>query len=104
LNSRPEFIETEVQAIRIGDVWLAAHGSELFTSLGLKVRDAWAQPDLFMLGYSNGSLGYLPDAHDVERKSYAANQSPKFTSQFPFTARSGDAMVTGLLDALADVK
>jgi hypothetical protein len=104
LNSRPEYIETEVQAIRIGDVWLAAHGSELFTSLGLKVRDAWPQPDLFMVGYSNGSLGYLPDAHDVERKSYAANQSPKFTSQFPFTARSGDAMVTGLLDALADLK
>jgi hypothetical protein len=104
LNTRPEFIETEVQAIRIGDVWLAAQSSELFSSLGLKVRQGLPERDLFLLGYSNGAVGYLPDAHDVERKSYAANQSPKFTSQFPFTDRSGDAMVEGLLHALMSVK
>jgi len=100
LGSRPEFIETEIQAMRIGDVWLAAHSAELFTSLGLEVRRRWPHPDLFMLGYSNGAIGYLPDAYDVERKSYAANQSPKFTGQFPFTAKSGNVMVEGLENAL----
>ena len=104
LNTRPEFIETEVQAMRLGDVWLTAHSSELFSSLGLKVRENWPHKDLLMLGYSNGSVGYLPDAHDVERRSYAANQSPKFTGQFPFTAKSGDAMVEGLLDTLTSLK
>ena len=101
LNTRPELIETEVQAIRLGDVWLTAHSSELFTSLGLKVRQNWPHQDLFMLGYSNGALGYLPDAHDVERKSYAANQSPKFSGQFPFTSESGQTMVDALLAALS---
>ena len=86
--------------MRIGDVWLAAHSAELFTSLGLEVRRRWPHPDLFMLGYSNGAIGYLPDAYDVERKSYAANQSPKFTGQFPFTAKSGNVMVEGLENAL----
>jgi hypothetical protein len=100
LDTRPEFIETEVQALRIGDLWLTAHSSELFTSLGLKVRQAWPHKDLFMLGYSNGAVGYLPDPHDVERKSYAANQSPKFTGQFPFTSNSGQTMVEGLLAVL----
>ncbi len=100
LNTRPEFIETEVQAVRIGDMWLTAHSAELFTSLGLMVRQTWPHQDLFMLGYSNGAIGYLPDAYDVERKSYAANQSPKFTGQFPFTGKSGDAMVAALLSAL----
>ena len=43
----------------------------------------------------------LPDAHDVEKRSYAANQSPKFKNQFPFAAASGGALVQGMLDALA---
>ena len=66
----------------------------------MEVRHRWPHPNLFLLGYSNGAIGYLPDAHDVERKSYAAYQSPKFTGQFPFTTKSGDAMVAGLLSVL----
>jgi hypothetical protein len=104
LETRPEFIDTEVQAIRIGAVWLVAHGAELFTPLGLAVRERWPGKDLFMLGYSNGAIGYLPDAIDVQRKSYAANQSPKFMGQFPFTEGAGDVMVAGLLDVLNSVK
>ena len=77
-----------------------ANPSELFTTLGLEVRRRWAHEELFMLGYSNGSIGYLPDAHDIERQSYAAIQSAKFMGQFPFTKESGPAMVEGLLEAL----
>jgi hypothetical protein len=100
LETRPEWIETEVQAIRIGDVFFCAHSSELFSTLGLEIRRRWPKQDLFILGYSNGSLGYLPDAYDVKRRSYAADQSPKFTGQFPFTEGSGTVMVNGLLDVL----
>jgi hypothetical protein len=103
-QSRPETIETEVQAFRIGDVWFCMHSAELFSSLGLEARKRWPGKDLFMLGYSNGALGYLPDAFDVKRKSYAANQSPKFTGRFPFTEESGNAMVDGLIDVLQKVK
>jgi len=53
--------------------------------------------------YSNGAIGYLPDAFDVARKSYAANQSPKFTGQFPFTETSGEAMIEGLEGVLKSV-
>ncbi len=103
LDSRSEILETEVQSIRIGDIYFAAHPSELFTTLGLDLRRRWPHDDLFMLGFSNSSIGYLPDAHDIERKSYAALQSPKFTGQFPFTKESGAAMVEGMLSALKEV-
>jgi hypothetical protein len=53
-----------------------------------------------MLSYANGGIGYLPDAHDIARRSYAAIQSPKFTGQFPFTKDSGPAMVAGLVVVL----
>ena len=62
LDSRPETLDAEIQVMRIGDVWIAANPTELFTSLGLDFRRRWPNQDLFVLGYSNGSLGYLPDA------------------------------------------
>jgi neutral ceramidase len=104
LDSRPETLDAEVQAMRIGDVWLAANPSELFTTLGLEIERRWMRSDLFMLSYANGSIGYLPDAHDVERRTYAAIQSPKFTGQFPFTAESGRVMVEGIIEVLDQVR
>jgi len=99
-ENRVETLDTEIQALRIGDVYLTACPCELFTSTGLEVRRQFARPDLFMLGFANGSIGYLPDAHDVRQRSYAAIQSPKFTGQFPFAEQAGDAMANGLLSAL----
>jgi len=100
LETRPEILHTEIQALRIGDFYIVANTAELFTTLGLEVRRKWGNDDLFMLSYTNGSIGYLPDAYDIERRSYAAIQSPKFTAQFPFTNESGPAMVNAMLDAL----
>jgi hypothetical protein len=100
LESLPETLAVEVQALRIGDVFIAAHPAELFASLGLDLRRRWPQKDLFVLGYANGSIGYLPDAAEIARGGYAAIQSPKLSGQFPFTADSGPALVNGLLAAL----
>lgn len=57
-----------------------------------------------MLGFSNGSIGYLPDADDVRNRSYAAIQSPKFTGQFPFTETAADKMAETLLRALENAE
>ena len=100
LETRPESLTTEVQALRIGDAFLVANGSELFTTLALDLRRRWPHDDLMIAGYANDSIGYVPDAHDVERRSYAAWQSPRFKDQFPFTAASGPALVQAMLDAL----
>jgi hypothetical protein len=103
LEQGPETIDTEVQAFRLGDVWFCAHSAELFSSLGLEVRRKWPGRDLFMLGYSNGALGYLPDAFDINRRSYAAEQSPKFTGKLPFTAESGKGMIDGLVGVMGQL-
>jgi hypothetical protein len=100
LETRPETLVTEVQAIRAGDAYLVANPAELFTTLALDVRRQWPHDDLMIAGYANESIGYLPDRHDIERSTYAANQSPKFKNQFPFIPESGTAMVNGMLTAL----
>jgi hypothetical protein len=102
LDYRSETLTTQVHAIRVGDAWLVSNPSEFFTALALDVRRNWHH-DLLIAGYANDSIGYLPDAHDVERRTYAAYQSPKFKNQFPFTAESGNVMVKAMLDALKAV-
>ena len=101
LDTRPETLTTEVQAVRVGDVSFVTNPSELFTTLALEVRRGWPQDDLMIVGYANDSIGYLPDRYDLDRRSYAADQSPKCKNQFPCTPDSGPALVAGMLDALA---
>ena len=96
-ETRPEVLETEVQAIRVGDVYFAANSSEFFTPFALDVRRRAGVPELMLACYANGRIGYLPDEHDINARSYAGYQSPKYCDQFPFTKESGPAMCAAML-------
>lgn len=97
---RPEFVETEVQALRLGDAALVANAAEFFSTFALEVRSQSEIKELMIACYSNGRIGYLPDAHDLAARSYAAWQSPKYCNQFPFVESSGSAMCEGMLHAI----
>lgn len=100
LQTRPEYLETEVQTLRIGDLYMTANSSEFFSPFALDVRRRANVPELMIACYSNGRIGYLPDAHDIEAKSYAGYQSPKYCDQFPFTPQSGPAMCEAMLQTI----
>jgi hypothetical protein len=104
LDVAPDTMQTEVQALRVGDVYLSANASELFTSLGLELQKRWTDGDLIVVGYANGTIGYLPDAFEVARGGYAAVQSPKGMRLQPFTEDSGHVMVEALVDVLDRVR
>lgn len=100
LDTRPEVLETEAQAIRIGDLYCASNSSEFFTPFALDVRRRAEVPELMLSCYTNGRIGYLPDEHDIQARSYAGYQSPKYCNQFPFTPRSGPQMCDAMLRAV----
>jgi len=99
---RPEWLETEVQALRIGELGIVGNSSEFFTTLALDIRGRSPCRHLMILGYSNGHIGYLPDAHAVEARSYEAYQSPKYCNQFPFTEDSGRVLCDGMIEVLGN--
>lgn len=99
-ETRPETLATEVQAFRIGELGIVANSSELFSSLALDVRNRTGLDHLMISCYTNGRIGYLPDAHDIAKRSYAAWQSPKYCNQFPFTNESGPAMCDAMVKIL----
>ncbi|MBY0228612.1 MAG: hypothetical protein K2W96_04960 [Gemmataceae bacterium] len=103
LDARPETLDARLQALRVGDAYLAANGAEYFSSLILPLRQAWGK-ELVFAGYANESIGYLPDADDVRRRTYAAWQSPKFKGQFPFTESAGETMAQAMLSALRGIE
>lgn len=100
LQTRPEYLETEVQSLRFGDLYITANSSEFFAPFALDVRRRAGIPELMIACYSNGRIGYLPDAHDIDARSYAGYQSPKYCNQFPFTAESGPTMCDAMLRTL----
>jgi hypothetical protein len=85
--------------MRVGDGYLAASGAEFFSSHAVELRKRWGR-ELIVAGYANESIGYLPDADDVRRRTYAAAQSPKFKAQLPFTEASGEAVIAAKLAGL----
>lgn len=99
-QDRPEWIETEVQALRIGEFGIVANSSEFFSGPALEVRRGVQVPYLMHACYANGRIGYLPDPYDVERKTYASYQSPKYCDQFPFTAEASGVMVQAMKDLM----
>lgn len=102
-QTRPEVLETEVQALRFGDVGIVANSSEFFSPFAIDVRERSPMPHVMMACYSNGRIGYLPDEHDITARSYAGYQSPKYCNQFPFTPASGPAMCDAMVASLATV-
>jgi neutral ceramidase len=78
-----------------------ANASEFFSPFAMDVRQQSGYAELMIACYSNGRIGYLPDAHDIDAKSYAGLQSPKYCNQFPFTANSGPEMCQTMLNTLA---
>jgi len=68
-----------LQAIRLGDVALAAAAGETLAELGLAVKAASPFANTHFLGYSNGCIGYIPPAECYPQEGW----SPRETYSVP---------------------
>jgi len=98
-----EELRSELQAIRLGEALILAHGGELFCEFGIELKRRFAPRPTFVVGYANGFIGYVPDPEDFARGGYAAAMVPKICNNFPFAADVGERVVSGLSDLAAGV-
>lgn len=103
LDDHSPWVDTEIQAFRIGNQFFAAHPAELFSSFGIDLRNRFGRPELFVMGYCNEGIGYIPDKGDIDRSTYAAITSPKNRGEFPYTAEAGSHLIDALLEALDEL-
>ena len=94
---------TEIQAVRIGDVVLIGHPSELFTEFGLGIKRGSSAKHTFVVGYANGFVGYVPDRGDFERGGYAAVRVPMICGNFPFDPNVGEYLMEVSLALIEEV-
>ncbi len=66
----PKTFRTEVQALRIGELFVAAVPGEPFVELGLEIRAALKGRPVFPIGISNGHAGYVPTVRAHEEGGY----------------------------------
>ena len=67
-----EEIETEMQAIAIDDTILVTEPGELFVEIGLDIKKKSGLENVFVVGYANDSIGYIPTWEAYKEGKYEA--------------------------------
>ncbi|MEA3365659.1 MAG: hypothetical protein U9Q79_08475, partial [Candidatus Hydrogenedentes bacterium] len=70
LSEYPEQVSLLVQALRIGDLSVAAIPCEVFAETGLEIKDKSPFSDTFTIELANGYNGYLPTPQQHELGGY----------------------------------
>lgn len=94
-------VPVNLQAIRIGEVALVAAAGETLTTLGIRVKAASPFPETHFLGYSNGCVGYIPNAECYPVEGWSPHETylvPDMLSQaymlpMHFAPEAGQQMV-----------
>jgi hypothetical protein len=64
-----------VQAIRVNDILIVGLNAEVFFETGLAIRSQSPFNDTFVLGYTNGTIGYLPRQEDYPPDGWSLYES-----------------------------
>ena len=71
-------VMTELQVLRIGDLALVSAPGELFVELGLAIKAGAAVEHLFVCGFSNDNIGYIPTPQAYPQGGYEVAEAYKY--------------------------
>ena len=74
----PTTAEVEVQALALGPWILVGVAGELFSGLGARIKAAGEGQPIFVVGYANGDVGYIPDRAAYEAGGYEVSDAYKY--------------------------
>ncbi len=74
--NRPKSIKTIQQAVRIGDTVFVTFPGEVFTEIGLKVKQRSPLENTFIFGLAGAFDNYLPTAEEYKEEGYATLITP----------------------------
>lgn len=85
-----DYLDMEIQTIRINDAALIAIPGELFVDIGLIIKKASPYPYTFIIEMANGSTCYLPTRKAFEKGGYELDFSSKVYGLYSITADTQD--------------
>lgn len=90
-------IPAEINALRFGDIALATAPGEIFCETGMEVKSRSPLPRTLYVGYTNGSIGYVPTPAAYAEGGYEVTHACKVGPQ------ATAAVLTASLDLLEKV-
>ena len=67
--------ELTVQGLRVNDILILGINAEVFFETGITIRTQSSFQNTFVLGYSNGTIGYIPRAQDFPADGWKLEES-----------------------------
>ncbi|PWJ58154.1 hypothetical protein CLV98_10411 [Dyadobacter jejuensis] len=102
LKNVPTTMPISIVVARIGDVGFVGLPYEAFVKTGLKIKNEAALPCVLTAGYTDGHLGYIPDASAVNDREYQAGYFRYRGNVPPYKAPGGDACSIVAVKKLAE--
>ena len=74
-HPNPEPLPMEQMAVRIGDTVFVTFPNEVFTEIGLEVKELSPVDKTFIIGLASGHGGYIPTAAEFLEGGYASDMT-----------------------------
>ncbi len=88
-------VHAPTTAVRIGDLMWVSFPGEMFSTIGKRVKAACPARAAFLMGYTNGSIGYFPEQQAFAEGGYepavshlAPNAQPVYMREIPELLKS----------------
>lgn len=95
-HPNPDPLVMEQQAVRIGDAVFATFPNEVFSEIGLAVKDRSPVEKTFIIGLASGHGGYIPTAAEYREGGYASDMTR-------FSPKCEDVVVNSALELIGKV-
>ncbi|MDI9432798.1 MAG: neutral/alkaline non-lysosomal ceramidase N-terminal domain-containing protein [Planctomycetota bacterium] len=97
-DTPPQEITTEIQVLRLGDVYLLGLPGEILVEVGLAIKDQASLDKLFITTLTNDSIGYVCHAQAYTEAGY---ESTRGTHLAP---GAGERLIADALNLLDEIK
>jgi hypothetical protein len=86
-------VEAEIQVIKLGNWALVNVPGELFTALGLAIKQSSSQRHTTVATYTNGNIGYIPTREEYPYGSYEIDDAYRYYGYHAAVAPEAGEMV-----------
>lgn len=94
----PEHITTELQVLRLGDIYILGLPGEILVEIGLEIQKRAGLENLFIITISNDAIGYVSHSAAYDEGGYEPGSATKLAKG------SGEIMIEQALDLIDQIR
>jgi len=99
----PNSVPTEVQAIRIGELYIVGIPGEAFCQIGLAIKQR-SPGNTIVIGYANDVVGYIPTEDAFREGGYEVQEAYKYYSNLMLAPESAPMLIETATNLLGFLK